>query len=143
MAHRQIDQIVVHCSASAFGNADLIRKWHVDGNGWDDIGYHYVINNGRPVSAGQYHEEWDGYLETGRKLDTPGAHVRGHNSYSLGICMIGEGAGLFTPRQTIVLADLIRLLQHTFHVSRENILGHHDLDSSKECPGFNVQSWLT
>jgi hypothetical protein len=24
--------------------AETIRDWHVNDNGWDDIGYHYVID---------------------------------------------------------------------------------------------------
>lgn len=142
MAYREIEQIVIHCSDSDFGNADLIRKWHVDGNGWDDIGYHFVICNGRPVSAREYDAKWDGHLETGRRIETAGAHVKGHNAYSVGICMIGGKDGKFTMRQFETLRSLVKTLQIAHRVTDENVLGHRDLDAGKECPGFDVQDWL-
>jgi N-acetylmuramoyl-L-alanine amidase len=56
------DWLVVHCSAArataTVGAAD-IRRWHL-GQGWADIGYHYVIGR-------------DGTLETGRAEDTVGS----------------------------------------------------------------------
>ena len=40
------DMIVIHC-ASTPASMDIgvkeIKKWHVEDNKWDDIGYHYVI----------------------------------------------------------------------------------------------------
>ena len=53
---RQIKEIIVHCSATREGqdiSVDTIRKWHVEGRGWSDIGYHFYIDiNGEifPVS---------------------------------------------------------------------------------------------
>ena len=56
---RNINRIILHCSATPEGrytSANEIRKWHVNGNGWSDIGYHYVIRidgtieKGRPIS---------------------------------------------------------------------------------------------
>ncbi len=43
---RYINKIIIHCSATPEGRnftVDEIRDWHVNGNGWSDIGYHYVI----------------------------------------------------------------------------------------------------
>ena len=54
--------IVVHCSATK-PSMDIgvkeIRDWHVNGNGWSDIGYAYVIRR-------------NGALELGRDLDRDG-----------------------------------------------------------------------
>ena len=40
---RKINKIIIHCSATPelkdFDVKD-IRGWHVEGNGWSDIGYH-------------------------------------------------------------------------------------------------------
>jgi hypothetical protein len=52
---------------------ETIRHWHVSENGWADIGYHFVI-------------EGDARIRQGRSIDTVGAHVRGHNMGTLGIC---------------------------------------------------------
>jgi len=62
---RPINEIIIHCTdtPSSWG-ANLtpqqqvaeIKRWHVEGNGWKDIGYHYVITrdgtvDGRDVSV--------------------------------------------------------------------------------------------
>ena len=76
---RTIKKIIVHCSATPRNkdfSAEDIRDWHVKGNGWDDIGYHFVIR-------------LDGTIEYGRMIDKFGAHVKSHNYDSLGICYIG------------------------------------------------------
>lgn len=44
--------VVIHHSASDFGNARVIRDWHIE-RGWRDIGYHAVIQNGRPYAGWQ------------------------------------------------------------------------------------------
>ena len=76
---RKIDKIIIHCSATPIGrdfSAKVIREWHVKGNGWDDIGYHYIVR-------------LNGDLEYGRPVEIAGAHCRGHNKNSIGICYIG------------------------------------------------------
>lgn len=139
---REIRRIIIHCSASSFGCADVIRSWHVDGNGWDDIGYHYVINNGKPHSNEPYQEEWDGKVETGREHDVVGAHAAGHNHDSLGICLIGLGDGKFTPAQIAALEQTVEWLQGTYNIPNSGVIGHRDVNPHKECPGFNVNHWM-
>ena len=76
---RKIRKIIIHCSATKEGHdidAAEIKKWHVEGNGWSDIGYHYVI-------------KLDGTVEEGRPLERSGAHTLNHNFDSIGICYIG------------------------------------------------------
>ena len=76
---REIDLIVVHCSATPEGkhfSTETIRNWHVNGNGWSDIGYHWVV-------------ELDGKVRAGRPEQRVGAHVKGYNRSSIGICYVG------------------------------------------------------
>jgi N-acetylmuramoyl-L-alanine amidase len=43
---RKIDKIIVHCSATREGQhipVETIKKWHVEGRGWSDIGYHFYV----------------------------------------------------------------------------------------------------
>ena len=42
------DTIVIHCSRTPDMDigVEKIKHWHVVDNGWDDIGYHYVIKDG-------------------------------------------------------------------------------------------------
>ena len=74
-----IKYLVVHCSDTA-DNYDLssidIHKMHL-AFGWDGIGYHKVIKR-------------DGMIENGRPEFWIGAHVKGMNSQSLGVCLIGR-----------------------------------------------------
>ena len=43
---KSTDYIVIHCAATK-ASMDIglteIRKWHVQDNGWRDVGYHYII----------------------------------------------------------------------------------------------------
>ena len=63
---RNINKIIVHCSATpegkAFSVAD-IRRWHLQ-RGFSDIGYHFVIY-------------LDGSVHVGRPLAKAGAHCKG------------------------------------------------------------------
>jgi len=67
---KPIEEIIVHCSDSTWGDADEIKKWHTNpkkyGGPYDDIGYHRVICNGRRFSVGHYEPLLDGLLEVGR-----------------------------------------------------------------------------
>ena len=61
---RKIDEIIIHCAATPEGKnftVAQIRDWHVNGNGWKDIGYHYVIY-------------LDGSVHKGRPIEQVGAH---------------------------------------------------------------------
>jgi len=132
---RDINQIVIHCSDTPAGmdiGAKEIREWHTapppKGNGWKDIGYHWVIRR-------------DGSLEKGRPEDEVGAHVAGHNANSIGVCMVGGGHGVcnFTWQQWERLKTLIdRLLQFYPNAA---ICGHRDLNPEKACPSFDARAW--
>ena len=53
---RDINTVVVHCAATKPSmdiGAKEIRRWHVDGNGWADIGYHYVIRRSGCIDSGR------------------------------------------------------------------------------------------
>jgi N-acetylmuramoyl-L-alanine amidase len=121
-----IDKIVIHCSATPNGREDTaedIHGWHLS-NGWDGIGYHYVI-------------ECKGKLVHGRPEYWKGSHAYGHNTGSIGICMIGTD--VFNSQQWYILENLIRELSIKY--PGVEIMGHNEV-SSKTCPGFDVQKWL-
>lgn len=82
--------LVVHLSASRFGDADLIKSWHVS-QGWSTIGYHGVILNGVRHSTDPYVKSLDGMIQPGRDERIIGAHCKagGMNSVALGCCCIG------------------------------------------------------
>lgn len=132
---RKIDLIVVHCAATKVTmdvSVDDIRRWHVEDRGWEDIGYHWYI-------------KFDGKLYEGRPLEIPGAHARGHNRNSIGICLEGgiDANGKpernYTPEQMKTLYAICYL--HSCNSGAE-VKGHRDFNPDKECPCFDVTSWF-
>ena len=76
---RKIDSIIIHCSATKVGQdftAADIDRWHRE-RGFNGIGYHYVVC-------------LDGRLERGRDISLAGAHCKGWNEHSIGICYIAK-----------------------------------------------------
>ena len=132
---RDINQVIVHCSAtppSMIVGADDIRKWHI-ARKWSDIGYHYVIRR-------------NGVTEKGRDIKVIGAHAKGHNRNSIGICLIGgidedgKPDDNYTLLQYNELLRLISFLKITFPI--ESLKGHTDLPGvTKACPCFDVEAW--
>lgn len=131
---RHVDEIIVHCSATTPDfdvSASHIRRWHLR-RGFIDIGYHYVIKR-------------DGTLESGRHDMLQGAHTRGHNDSSLGICLAGgiDNQGNpdsnFTLAQYNTLSKLISSLKSKYQI--EKVSGHRDY-SDKDCPCFDINSLL-
>ncbi|MBE0454843.1 MAG: N-acetylmuramoyl-L-alanine amidase [Roseovarius sp.] len=131
---RGITAIVIHCAdtpAQMDIGAAEIRAWHTDppprGNGWRDIGYHWVIRR-------------DGTVEQGRDESVAGAHVAGHNTHSIGICLVGGKHGAdYTRKQW---AALDALVQHiTGRYPGAKVIGHRDLDQGKQCPQFDAAAW--
>jgi N-acetylmuramoyl-L-alanine amidase len=135
---RELKRIILHCSATREGqdvDAATIRKWHL-ARGWSDIGYHYVI-------------KLDGVVEQGRPLHRIGAHTKGHNADSIGICYIGgldaqgDAMDTMTGRQRDAFQRLCYALCITFHQPFA-IHGHNEF-SPKACPSFEVADkfeWL-
>jgi N-acetyl-anhydromuramyl-L-alanine amidase AmpD len=135
---KQIKKIIVHCSDSEFGNVDLIDQWHRE-RGFASCGYHYVILNGFIRKNAPYDPKLDGLVEFGRPLHEIGAHVKGHNTDSIGICLIGKH--LFSGKQLLeALPDLITNLCVGFKFTFKNIFCHRDFDPGKTCP--NIDSRL-
>lgn len=132
---KSVDFLVIHCSATKadqnVGRAEIDR-WHRE-RGWFEIGYHYVVRR-------------DGTVEPGRPEDKPGAHVRGLNHLSLGICLAGgvgpdgRPAANFTPQQAVALRDLVDDL--TTRYPNAEVVGHRDCPNvNKACPSFDARSW--
>ena len=124
---------VIHCSDSKFGSSILIDKWHRE-RGWSNVGYHFVICNGQ-IENNVYLECMNGAIERGRDSDKQGAHAKGHND-ALGICLIGIDE--FTHAQFISLEKLLK--EKGF--KSDEVIGHYKV-SSKTCPNFNVETFLT
>ncbi len=124
---KSITKLIVHCSDTP-NELDLrasdIHKMHI-GFGWNGIGYHKVICR-------------DGKIENGRPEYWIGAHVKGINAESLGVCLIGRD--VFTPKQYNSLKKV--LLKWRSLYKTEQIFGHRDVvKTHKTCPNFDVKEW--
>lgn len=128
---RPIHLIVIHCSATRANRSytvDDCRRDHRD-RGYADIGYHYYIAR-------------DGEVHAGRPLSQVGAHARGFNKHSIGICYEGgldndgRPTDTRTPPQRTSLDQLLTHLKATFPQAR--IVGHNQLNPNKACPCFEV-----
>ncbi len=144
---RKISEIIIHCSDSAFGDAVQIRDWHThpDKNDptkpWSDCGYHWVITGGVQYAGGDYVEAFDGLIQAGRPEERQGAHCRGYNYASIGVCLIGPRAGGgFTANQYAALKEILLDLL-TRYPSIKSIVGHKERENTA-CPMFDVRGWL-
>ena len=124
---KDITLLVVHCSDTNDRKnltAIDIHKLHLD-FGWDGIGYHKIINR-------------CGKIENGRPEYWIGAHVKGKNDISLGVCLIGRNK--FTTEQFISLEKVLK--EWKFLYPKAKIVGHNDTgNTQKTCPNFDVISW--
>jgi len=122
---RKIDEIILHCSDSdilAHDDISVIRTWHL-ARGFNDVGYHYFIKK-------------DGTVQKGRVWSKVGAHCKGRNTHSIGICLHGKDD--FTEAQFDSLRELLERI--SLELGGLQINGHYKY-SDKTCPNFDVEAF--
>lgn len=146
---RMVDLIVIHCSATketARLTPLALDRMHRQ-RGFNGCGYHYYI-------------ERDGKINSMRPSEKVGAHARGYNAHSLGICYEGGldrngcAADTRTERQKVSLRALVKVLRQLYPTINR-VVGHRDLSQdrngdgvitpdewTKQCPCFDVASEL-
>ena len=143
-------RVAIHHTASPPGDTDTsdtrirqIQSYHINGNGWCDVGYHFLVTQ-------------NGQIWEGRPLDYQGAHVGSNNSGNAGISIVGcfePGAcdpstygPLVPPEVTIdAVSSLVAVLsgQFSFGIDEDSVKGHRDhASASTSCPGENLHSRL-
>jgi hypothetical protein len=140
-AFTNVTHLIVHHTASPNTSSDwgaVVRSiwdFHVNTNGWDDVGYNWLID---PT----------GVLYQGRGDNIRGAHFCGNNTGTMGVAMIGNFvADNATDESKNTLKELLAWktcdvdtdpLGTSFHGSSEmnlmNISGHRD-GCNTTCPG--------
>ena len=141
---RTITLIVLHCSGTKTTQRYSFQQCKDDHlkRGYVDIGYHYYITR-------------DGQVHEGRPLWKEGAHCKGHNKHSIGICYEGGLDAMGNPCDTRTKAQkqsmraLLERLVAQFPYAI--ILGHRDLSPdldgdghispdewTKQCPCFHT-----
>lgn len=130
----KITKLVVHHSASPRDTTtrDMIDRWHKERK-FNQIGYHQVI-------------EGNGRIVAGRPESIEGAHAKGANHGSLGVCVVGN----FENEQPneMQITSLVKVLAgwcKTHGLSQDDIYGHYNVPggtTATACPGKNLKSQL-
>jgi N-acetyl-anhydromuramyl-L-alanine amidase AmpD len=123
---RYIDKIVLHCSDSdvpTHDNVQTIKEWHL-ARGFSDIGYHFYIDK-------------RGKIHIGRPIEKSGAHLKGKNKTSVGIC--NGGKFNFTNRQLTATIKLVRMLKQ--FLPDASVHGHCEF-SKKTCPNYDYKTLI-
>lgn len=140
---RKLVEIAVHCTATKEGvevTMEDIDKWH-KARGFNKqklsghyCGYHYVI-------------ALDGTIMFGRYLSETGAHVKDHNSKSIGVCYVGgldengKAKDTRTDEQKDTLAWVISKLKSTFKIDK--VQGHRDYSPDTDGNGVvDSYEWI-
>lgn len=130
--------IIVHHSGQSTGNMAMIDKYHREVNGWDGIGYDFVIGNGRDSGDGQVEVtfRWRKQIAGAHCGGTPNNRA---NEFGVGICLIGDFTKTRpTYRQTQSLKKLVRFLQKRYKIPASRIYGHSSTPGytrGSMCPG--------
>lgn len=142
LPNSNVKWIVVHYSATPIERATTAAD--IDAThrkrGFKEIGYHRYIRR-------------NGLVEHGRDLSQPGrfeqgAHSKGENSASIGICFEGgvtlanmnTGFDSRTPAQITAMVGEIRALKKRY--PNAEVIGHRDMPgAATQCPGFDVGAW--
>lgn len=103
-----------------------MELWHI-GKGWDGLGYHYVIHK-------------NGDVWKGRPEHRNGAHAKGYNTKSIGVCLAGNfDATLPTPAQIEALREVLKDINSRLGI--EDIRPHRNV-ANKTCYGKRLgDSW--
>lgn len=139
--------IIIHDSASPFGDLLTINQWHKErGFKWVNprsgvevsAGYHYLIYNGFLQGGSKYNQLYDGLIVPARPEHVEGAHCRsgGMNKKSLGVCLVGDES--FSESQLYALRLLVFGLCSKYKIDLKNILGHKEVDKKKQDPRLDL-----
>ena len=132
--------IVIHHSATSGGGARKFDAEH-KAQGWDELGYHFVVGNGTDTA--------DGQIEVGPRWPKQkhGAHAKTpdqrYNNFGIGICLVGNfDDGRPSPRQVQSAETLIAFLMQRYRIPPERVIGHQDTGKSTDCPGHYLEAML-
>jgi len=126
-------RVIVHHSLtkdSATVSWGAIRRYHTQTLKWAGIGYHcgveLIISGDEPC--------YEALL--GRMWDRSGAHARGHNHNSLGICFVGNYDKIAPKKEMLEAgARVIALWLKLYGLTVDDIYSHHNFNINKSCPG--------
>jgi len=103
-----------------------IQNYHMDSNGWSDIGYNFLV-------------DVRGRIYEGRGWLVVGAHAPNHNTSGIGVCFIGRDGDA-----TDAAKNAIRWLYDEACRRKGGTLakrGHRDVTATS-CPGDQLYAWV-
>jgi len=138
--NEDIDHIIIHCADTPNGtHYDIVTidDWHRE-RGFSRTPEARKMHREDLTSVGYHAVVYvDGAVALGRGVLEVGAHARGWNTRSLGVCLIGRDA--YTPLAWDALDTLVSEWRDLYPVM--SIIGHNEI-SEKTCPGFDVGVWI-
>ena len=130
--------IVIHHSATENGNRAIFDRAHRRENGWDGVGYDFVIGNGTDSGDGEVEVTFRWRQQgTGAHCKTPGNWA---NEEAVGICLVGNlNAARVSAAQMRSVLKLVRFLQKRYGIEDSRIYGHNATPGARgtDCPGRN------
>lgn len=118
----EIKYIILH-HRCGYGDINSIHQSHIK-RGFNGVGYHYYIRR-------------DGTEEVGRPVDAVGAHCKGNNRCSVGICLEGDfRKDKITKEQIETLRKRVTSLVDNFPIRK--IFNHKDLCKTL-CPVIDLK----
>lgn len=126
--------VVIHHSAKDTDSPQGMTEWHVNGRGWDELGYHFVIGNGVRFPDGEIYvgPRWT-KQKHGAHCKVPGNY---YNEHGIGICLIGDlNRHGPTAKQMESLVRLVSYLSRRCGIRSDRILTHGGVTHKTECPG--------
>ncbi|SDL59908.1 N-acetylmuramoyl-L-alanine amidase [Glycomyces sambucus] len=120
--------------AQAHAHAKWVQDLHMDGNGWRDSGYNFVVSRGGWITEGTTGSL--AALMSGQRF-IMGIHTSGQNGSAIGISNEGSyHAGAVPPAaQWESLVTLCAFACEQYGVPSSEIYGHMDFNST-QCPGI-------
>ncbi len=111
---------------AAIQQVRAIQRFHMETRGWCDIAYHWLIAP-------------DGWVFAGRSVGQVGAHCAGHNTESVGYCLLTDGP--VSDEAKVALIERIHADRAPFGAPYAK-LGPHRAFTSTACPGDTIASWV-
>lgn len=137
---RDLTAIVVHCTATPQDvKPDNIVKFWKNQNGWDNPGYHYLVEKDGTIHN-LAHIAFKTNGVGGKKPDGKGKYNDDtvHISYIGGVDEQGDPLDNRTQAQKLAMYFLINELKQQKPYSDLLVLGHNDYTNKKACPSFKV-----
>jgi hypothetical protein len=120
---------VHHSGASTDQTPRQIQDFHMNSRGWSDVGYNFIIGA-------------DGTIYAGRGWLVIGAHISGHNTSAIGVCVIGNYVSRPVPEP---VKDALAWLydEANRRAGKTLRIRTHGQLAATACPGERLADWVT